>query len=62
MFIKHLCLPRTVVGAGVRGIDRWDSEDIGTSVVVQWLRLPAYNAGGADSIPGQGTKIPQAAD
>ena len=32
----------------------------GTSLVVQWLRLCASNAGGADSIPGRGTKIPHA--
>ena len=29
----------------------------GTSLVVQWLRLQASIAGGAGSIPGQGTKI-----
>ena len=29
----------------------------GTSLEVQWLRLLASNAGGAGSIPGQGTKI-----
>ena len=29
--------------------------------VVQWLRLQACTAGGTDSIPGQGTKIPHAA-
>jgi len=28
-----------------------------TSLVVQWLRLHASNAGDAGSIPGQGTKI-----
>ena len=28
----------------------------GTSLVVQWLRLQTPNAGGPDSIPGQGTK------
>ena len=28
----------------------------GTSLVVQWLRLHAPNAGGLDSIPGQGTR------
>ena len=32
----------------------------GTSLVVQWLRLRAANAGGVDSIPGRGTKIPHA--
>ena len=33
----------------------------GTSLEVQWLRLLASNAGGAGSIPGQGTKIPHVA-
>ena len=28
----------------------------GTSLVVQWLRLHAPNAGGPGSIPGQGTR------
>ena len=32
----------------------------GTSLVVQWLRLCAPNAGDMGSIPGQGTKIPHA--
>ena len=31
------------------------------SLAVQWLRLCASNAGSADSILGQGTKIPHAA-
>ena len=35
-------------------------EEGGTSLVVQWLRLSASTAGGADLIPSQGTKIPQA--
>ena len=29
----------------------------GTSLAVQWLRLRNFTAGGAGSIPGQGTKI-----
>ena len=33
---------------------------LGTSLVVQWLRLPASTAGGMGLIPGQGTKIPHA--
>ena len=33
----------------------------GTSLVIQWLRLCASNAGATRSIPGQGTKIPHAA-
>ena len=34
---------------------------LGTSQVVQWLRFCPSNAGGTGLIPGQGTKIPQAA-
>ena len=33
---------------------------LGTSLVVQWLRLHASKAVGIGSIPGQGTKIPHA--
>ena len=35
---------------------------IGNSLMVQWLRLSAFTAEGPGSIPGQGTKIPQAPD
>ena len=37
---------------------------LGTSLVVQWLRLHAPNAGGLGSIPGQGTgsHMPQLKD
>ena len=38
----------------------FEKSDLGTSVVVQWLRLPASTAGGTGLIPGQGTKLPQA--
>ena len=31
-----------------------------TSLVVQWFRFPASNAGDASSIPGGGTRIPYA--
>ena len=34
---------------------------IGNSLVVQWLGLFTFNAEGMGSIPGRGTKIPQAA-
>ena len=34
--------------------------ELGTSLVVQWLRLHTPNAGATGSIPGWGTKIPQA--
>ena len=33
---------------------------LGTSLMVQWLRLCTPNAGGPGLIPSQGTKIPQA--
>ena len=33
---------------------------LGNSLVVQWLGLSAFTAKGTGSIPGQGTKIPQA--
>ena len=32
----------------------------GTSLVLQWLRFHASNAGGPGSIPGQGIRIPHA--
>ena len=32
-----------------------------TSLVVQWLRFCASNAGKAGSMPGQGTKVPHVA-
>ena len=38
-----------------------DLNGLGNSLVVQWLRLHALTAEGRGSIPGQGTKIPQAA-
>ena len=33
---------------------------MGTTLVVQWLRLHTSTAGGGGSIPGQGTKISHA--
>ena len=33
----------------------------GNSLVIQWLGLSALTARGLGSVPGQGTKIPQAA-
>ena len=33
---------------------------LGTSLVIQWLRLDAFHAGGVGSIPGQGAKIQHA--
>ena len=39
----------------------WERETGGTSLGVQRLRLLTSTAGGADSIPGQGSKMPHAA-
>ena len=36
------------------------NDDVGNSLVVQWLGLHTFTAEGAGSIPGWGTKIPQA--
>ena len=35
----------------------FEKSDLGTSLVVQWLRLQASTAGGMGLILGQGTKI-----
>ena len=45
-----------------RGISKllFKKKFLGTIQAVQWLRLPTSNSGGADSIPGWGTKIPHA--
>ena len=32
-------------------------DTLGTSLVIQWLRLRAFPAGGWRSVPGWGTKI-----
>ena len=34
---------------------------LGTSLVVQWIRLCVPNAGGSGLIPAQGTRLPHAA-
>ena len=38
----------------------WEIDSGGTSLAVQWLKLHTSNAGSAGSIPGWGTKIPNA--
>ena len=38
----------------------FEFKHIGTSLAVQWLGLSTFTAVGPGSIPGQGTKIPQA--
>ena len=44
---KVKCLPFSYSTVNVK---------VGTSLVVQWLRLHAPNAGGLGSIPGRGTR------
>ena len=43
-------------GTGWRPQDHQEEPPLGTSLVVQWLRLHTSNARGTGSIPGQGTK------
>ena len=45
-------------GSKTKGYQNFSRIPQGTSVVVQWLRFHASNAGGMGSIPGRGTKIP----
>ena len=44
-----------------RGNSQIRTAGAGTSLAVQWLRLHTSTAGVTGSIPGQGTKIPHAA-
>ena len=53
-------MPSTVRDTGDRAATK-DKIPFGTSLVVQWLRLRAPNAGGTGLILGRGTKIPYAA-
>ena len=39
----------------INGVQPFKRCDLGTSPVVQWLRLHAPNEGGRGSIPGRGT-------
>ena len=41
---------------GPAGLLNYKQKSVRTSLVVQWLRLCAPNAGGSGSIPGQGTR------
>ena len=54
---KHVCL---VVISPDFVLDLQKDLLAGISLMIEWLRLHASNAGGAGSIPGQGTKIPHA--
>ena len=40
-----------------KSVETRKHHEFGTSLLVQWLRLSALNAGGPGSTPGQGTKI-----
>ena len=55
-------LSQTVLTSGLCGVGiRSEGLTSGTSLVVQWLRLPSpSNAGGVDWIPGWGAKFPHA--
>ena len=53
LFIPHPALPLRKVA--------FPSNQVGTSLVVQWLRTRASTAGGMGSIPGQGTEVLHAA-
>ena len=50
-----------LLAAGIRAVNKsvfFFNPHPGTSLVIHWLRLHAPNAGGMDSIPDQGSKIP----
>ena len=47
-------------GAETVGQRHTQTPVVGTSLVVQWLKLHISTAGDMSSIPGQGTKIPHA--
>ena len=53
--IEQSCLCYIVGPSKLKKKKKWSSR------VVQWLRLHPSTAGGTDSIPGRGTKIPHAA-
>ena len=54
---KHVCL---VVISPDFVLDLQKDLLAGISLMIEWLRLHASNAGGAGSIPGSGTRIPHA--
>ena len=62
LLLPSLYVPSTecLSALGWGGIQFFKKSPIGTSLAVQWLRLRASNAGGEDSIPCWGTKIPHA--
>ena len=48
-------LPRIRLG-NRKGVHVMQYKELGTSLVAQWMRLCAPNAGSQGSIPGQGTR------
>ena len=48
------------MGRAGKGLGNSHKTQKGTSLVVQWLGPGAFTAEGSGSIPGRGTKIPQA--
>ena len=49
---------------GLTKVEQWGATKrakVGTLLVFQWLKLHTPNAGGSDSIPGQGSSMPHSA-
>ena len=60
IFVEYLLGVRRCSGHPVHGGEDHENIAVGTSLVVQGLRLGASNAGNSGLIPGRGTEIPQA--
>ena len=61
IFLKVSNIRRISVKLRIKVDGRTKSETSGISLEVQWLTLCTSNEGDTGSIPGQGTKIPRAA-
>ena len=59
-FTLHFCRPGVLEGTWVLLSDCVFRLVVGTSLVVQWLRICGSNAGSMGSIPGQGPEITNA--
>ena len=56
-FFEMQCLDSHCFTFLVAKVTLQEGEVLGTSVVVQWLKLCVSNAGALGSLPGQGTKV-----
>ena len=61
IFLNVSNIRRISVKLRIKVDGRTKSETSGISLEVQWLTLCTSNEGDTGSIPGQGTKIPRAA-